>query len=127
MTVAWQDGGSRVEALLARLLAPFARRDAEPLLEDAAEMGEVVEAPCEGDLADVPGMVGGVGEVTLAALQPLRLHVAAERGLFGGHQIAGVAWRDSCRRRSARQRQFGIGEMRQDMVLEAIEQRRAVG
>src|SRR6185295_13413500 len=47
--------GGRWKALLARLLAPFARRDAEPLLEDAAEMGEVVKAPREGDFADVPG------------------------------------------------------------------------
>src|SRR5688572_28368931 len=90
------EGGER-KALLARLLAPFARRDAEPLLEDAAEMGEVVKAPREGDLADVPGLVGGVAEIALAALQPLRLDVAAERGLFGSHQIAGVARRDSCR------------------------------
>ena len=51
----------------------------------------------------------GVGKIALAALQPLRLHVAAERGLFGGHQVAGVTRRDSCRRRGARQRQFGIG------------------
>src|SRR5881394_842884 len=119
MPVAWKEGTGR-KVLLARLLAPFARRDPEPLLEDAAEMGEVVKAPCEGDLADVPGLVRRVGEVALAALQSLRLHVAAERGLFGGHQIAGVARRDSCRRRGARQREFGIGEMRQDMVLEAI-------
>ena len=89
-------------------------------------MGEVVKTPCEGDLADVPGLVGGVGKIALATLQPLRLDVTAERGLFGGHQIAGVTRRDSCRRRSARQRQFGIGEMRQDMILEAIEQRRPV-
>ena len=61
------------KALLARLLAPFARRNPEPLLEDAAEMGEVVKAPREGDLPDVPGMVRRVGEVALAALQPLRL------------------------------------------------------
>src|SRR5436309_15928064 len=99
MTVAWQDGGSRVEALLARLLAPFARRDAEPLLEDSSEMGEVVKPPGEGDLADVPGMIRGVGKIALAELQPLRLDVAAERGLFGGHQIAGVTRRDCGRRR----------------------------
>src|SRR5437660_8048336 len=120
MPLAWQEGGGRVEGLLARLLTPFARRNAEPLLENTAEMGEVVKTPCEGDLADVPGLVGGVGKIALATLQPLRLDVTAERGLFGGHQIAGVTRRDSCRRRSARQRQFGIGEMRQDMILEAI-------
>src|SRR6187399_922110 len=88
-------------ALMARLLAPLARRDAEPLLEDAAEMREVVEAPREGDLADMPGLVGGVGQVALATLKPLRLHVPAERGLLGGHQIAGVTRRDSGRRRAA--------------------------
>src|SRR6187431_3663018 len=121
----WQEGAGWA-ALLARLLAPFARRNAEPLLEDAAEMGEVVKTPREGDLADMPGLVGGVGEIALATLKPLRLHVSAERGLLGGHQIAGVTRRDSGRRRGARQRQFGIGEMRQDMVLEAIKKRRAV-
>src|SRR3954465_1576415 len=127
MPVAWAGSrGAEWRALLARLLAPFARRDAEPLLEDAAEMGEVVKAPREGDLADVPGLVGGVGQIALAALQPLRLDVTAERGLFSGHQVAGVARRNSGGRRRARQRQFGIGEMRQDMVLEPIEQRRAV-
>ena len=55
--------GAGWKALLARLLAPFARRDAEPLLEDAAEMGEVVKAPREGDLADMPGLVRGVAKV----------------------------------------------------------------
>ena len=108
------------------MLAPFARRDAEPLLEDAAEMGEVVKAPCEGDLADVPGMVGGVGEIALAALQPLRLHVA--RGTRSVRRPSD-RWRSAARfrqRRSARQRQFGIEEMRQDMIPEAIEQRRPV-
>src|ERR1044071_7591321 len=104
MPVVWQDGGAGWKVLLARLLAPFARGDAEPLLEDAAEMGEVVKAPCKGDLADVPGLIGGVGQIALAALQPLRLDVAAERGLFGGHQIAGVTRRDSGRCRCARQR-----------------------
>src|SRR5215216_4778130 len=104
MPVAWQEGGGGRKALLARLLTPFARRDAEPLLEDTAEMREVVKAPREGDLADMPGLVRWVAKVALAALQPLRLDVAAERGLFGGHQIAGVTRRDSCRRRGARQR-----------------------
>src|SRR5881397_3676388 len=104
MPVAWQKEDAAWKALLARLLAPFARRDAEPLLEDAAEMGQVVKAPCEGNLADVSRLVGRVGKIAFATLQPLRLHVATERGLFGGHQIAGVTRRDSGRRRSARQR-----------------------
>src|SRR5213078_3258116 len=77
-----KEGAGRT-ALLARLLAPFARRDAEPLLEDSAEMGEVVEAPREGDLADIPGLIRRVAKIALAALQPLRLDVAAERSLFG--------------------------------------------
>src|SRR3954463_1482455 len=114
MAVAWREGERWRKALLAQLLAPFARRDAEPLLEDPAEMGEVVKTPREGDLADVPGLVGGVGKIALAALQPLGLEAAAERGLFGGHQIAGVTRRDSRRRCCARQREFGSGEMRQD-------------
>src|SRR5215211_741360 len=80
MPVAWQEGGGGRKALLARLLTPFARRDAEPLLEDTAEMREVVKAPREGDLADMPGLVRWVAKVALAALQPLRLDVAAERG-----------------------------------------------
>src|SRR3954468_12201670 len=38
-----------------RLLAPLARRGAELLFEDTAEMGEVVKAPRERDVADMPG------------------------------------------------------------------------
>src|SRR3981189_1329362 len=77
-----EDAGRK--ALLARPLPPFARPGAAPLLVAGGERGEVVKAPCEGDLADVSGLIRGVGKVALAALQPLRLHVAAERGLFGG-------------------------------------------
>ena len=49
-----------VHALVRRVLAPFARRGAELLLEDTAEVGEVVEAPCERDIANVPSRQGGV-------------------------------------------------------------------
>jgi len=75
---AWQEqapGGS----VIAQLLAPFARRDAEPLLEDAAEMGEVVKAPGEGDLADVPGWLAGSARSRLQRSSRCS-DVAAERG-----------------------------------------------
>src|SRR6266481_6780368 len=83
------------DGLPRRVLAPFARRGAEPLLEDPAEVGEVVEAPCECDVADMPGGMGGVRQLAPASLQTLHLDIAAERGLFGGHQITGIARRDS--------------------------------
>ena len=91
------------KGLLRRVLAPFARRGAEPLFEDPAEMGEVVKAPRECDVADMPGHVGGIRQVALASIQALHLDVAAERDLLGGHQVAGIARRDSHRRRCARQ------------------------
>ncbi len=52
-------------------LAPFTRRGAELLLEDAAEVGEVVKTPTEGDIADVTGHVGGIRQIALASLQAL--------------------------------------------------------
>ena len=44
----------------------LARRHAKMLTEDAAEMGEIVEAPGEGDLADVAMDEQGRGEVAPA-------------------------------------------------------------
>ena len=116
-------GAGSGNRLLRRVLAPFARRGAEPLLEDPAEVGKVVEAPCECDVADVPSHLRGVRQIALASLQTLHLDIAAERDLFGGHQIAGIARRNSNSRRGARHRQFGVAQMCQDIIFEPIEQR----
>src|SRR5258708_24521838 len=89
-------------------------------------MGEVVKAPREGDIADMASRVSGVRQIALASLQTLQLDVAAERGLFGGHQIAGIAWRDSCGGGCARHRQFRVAQVCQGVVLEPIKQRGAV-
>ena len=74
----------------------------------------------------MPSRVGGVRQIALASLQTLDLDVAAERGLLGGHQIAGIARRDSNGGGRARHRQFGIAQMCQNVVLETIKQRGSV-
>jgi len=58
------------------LVAPLARRGTEVLLEDAAEMGEVVETPGEGNVADVPCRSRRIGQVAFAALEALGLEVS---------------------------------------------------
>src|SRR4051812_37526840 len=108
------------------LFAPLARRGAEPLLEDTAEVGEVTKAPRVGDLADMPRRLGGIRQIALAALQALSLNIAAERRLFRGHQFAGIARRDPDGGGHRRNRQLGIAKAGQDKALEAIEQRRAM-
>lgn len=79
------EGGRSEVGLRHRPRAPIAWRGAEPLLEDAAKMSKVTEAPRERDITDVAGRVGGIGKVALAAFQTLHLDVAAERNLFVRH------------------------------------------
>src|SRR5258708_17027615 len=108
--IAREPGGERLRR---RLLAPFARRGAKPLLEDPAEMGEVVKAPRERDVADVPRGVGGIRQIAPASLQALGLDVAAERGLLVGHQIAGIARRDANGRGNPGHRQLAVAQLLQ--------------
>ena len=79
-------------------LPEVARRHAEMLAEDAAEMREIVEAPGEGDLADVAMRQHRRGQVALALGETLGQHVALERGLLVGEQIVDIARRDAERR-----------------------------
>ena len=57
-------------------------------------MRELVEAPSEGDLGDVPVRLQGVGEVAPAMLQSLGEHIAPERRLLVRQERVGVTWRD---------------------------------
>src|SRR3954452_324554 len=97
------------------------------LAEDAAEMREVVEAPGEGDLADVAVSEHGGGEVAPALSETLTENVALERYVLVGEEIVDVAGRDAERRSGLGQRQIGIGKMSPDMRLQSVEQGRAMG
>src|SRR3954468_4314961 len=97
------------------------------LAEDAAEMREVVEAPSEGDLADVAVSEHGGGEVAPALGEALTEDVALERGVLVGEEIVDVAGRDAERRCGLGQREVGIGKMSPDMRLQPVEQGRAMG
>jgi len=89
-------------------LPEVARRHSEMLAENAAEMREVVEAPGEGDLADVAMGQHGRGEVTPALGETLGEHMALERGILVGEEIVHIARRDAECSRGLRQREVGI-------------------
>src|SRR3954471_7743065 len=92
------------------------------LAEDAAEMREVVEAPGEGDLADVAVSEHGGGEVAPALSEALTEDVALERGVLVSQEIVDIAGRDAERRCGLGQREVGIGKMSPDMRLQSVEQ-----
>jgi len=117
---------SRSGSLLVPLFAPLSRRGAELLFEDTAEMRKVVETPCERDIADVSCGLRRIRQVAGAALQALGLDIAAERDLFTGHQVAGIARRDPENGCSARHRQVGVAKVGQNIVLQPVEQRRTM-
>src|SRR3954452_15557077 len=96
------------------------------LAEYAAEMREVVEAPGEGDFADVAVGEHAGGEVAPALSEALTEDVALERGVLVGEEIVDVAGRDAERRCCLGQREVGLGKMSPDMRLQPIEQGEAM-
>src|SRR5579875_587301 len=100
-------------------MAVLARRRAELLAEDLAEMCEAREAEIERHVADRTAELCGVGEQARALLEPAPLDVLAKRLASAREHEVQVAGRHAERGGNPRGRQIGLPEVILDVAHDA--------